>query len=517
VAILTVLFLLLPAYALFAPETSYAKEERMVDASEIVGRIKANEPVDYEHVNVSGELDLSKLEKPVAQTVKIANSTFQDDLSFEETRFEKAVNLSGSTFRGNASFSGVQFLGDSSFVGTRFQNYTTFRVSKFDGIAPFVAASFEKDVDFDYAQFGKFASFGKTRFLGNASFSNAQFQGDVIFLGALFHKDADLPFTQFARLASFFDSRFYGETNFFNSQFSGAANFVNATFSGNLTFVGVRFSSDVVFRSASFHKDAFFGLANFDGFCDFSHTTFSGPAVFAVTKFNDIAHFVKAKFERQLVLESARIYTMQLSDANFGSQSNITLKDADFTRLLVPWDVIKDRLIYDPMAYLALVKNYRNLEWRDDANDCYYRYRRLSQAQEPWGLDKLIDMVAWLSCGYGVRPSYTIFWSLAQIIIFAGIYWRGDGIRKRYSKTMLERCQAKSEGVDRGATDDEADKDEHVALSDAIHYSAMIFTNQNPSDVYSVGVHRHVAMIEGLIGWFLLGLFIVVLSGTLIR
>jgi hypothetical protein len=32
-----------------------------------------------------------------------------------------------------------------------------------------------------------------------------------------------------------------------------------------------------------------------------------------------------------------------------------------------------------------------------------------------------------------------------------------------------------------------------------------------------VGFYRHLAMEEGILGWFLLGLFVVVLSGVLIR
>jgi len=32
-----------------------------------------------------------------------------------------------------------------------------------------------------------------------------------------------------------------------------------------------------------------------------------------------------------------------------------------------------------------------------------------------------------------------------------------------------------------------------------------------------VGFYRHLAMAEGILGWFFLGLFVVVLSGVLIR
>ncbi len=139
---------------------------------------------------------------------------------------------------------------------------------------------------------------------------------------------------------------------------------------------------------------------------------FERTAFFAVTTFNDNAHFLGAKFNNDLVLESARIYSMQLDNATFGKNSKISLKDADFTRLVVPWSTIKDRLEFNGAAYLALVKNYKNLEWFDDADNCYYEYRQISLANEPWGWAKLADVITWLSCGYGVRVSYIAFWCL---------------------------------------------------------------------------------------------------------
>jgi hypothetical protein len=45
----------------------------------------------------------------------------------------------------------------------------------------------------------------------------------------------------------------------------------------------------------------------------------------------------------------------------------------------------------------------------------------------------------------------------------------------------------------------------------------MFTTSQAPVNTYPVGVYRHLAMAEGILGWFFLGLFVVVLSGVLIR
>jgi hypothetical protein len=41
---------------------------------------------------------------------------------------------------------------------------------------------------------------------------------------------------------------------------------------------------------------------------------------------------------------------------------------------------------------------------------------------------KILDGMAWISCGYGVRPRYTVFLSCILIILFALLFWMGDGI-----------------------------------------------------------------------------------------
>jgi hypothetical protein len=462
-----------------------------IQASVILDYMRAGQAVDYDGVIIEGDLNVGKRDLEVSSPVRIVNSTFRGDVFLGKAAFEKAVDMRGSTFEGNVSFTDAWFMEDASFVRSSFKRTADFRVTKIDGLAAFTGARFSEDASFTYAQVGKVASF----------------------MGAIFENDTDFNNVQFGGEATFMRSRFSKEVYFQYSKFMGVANFVGAFFGGNATFVGVRFDSDVIFRSSQFEKDAFFGLANFMGFSDFSGTRFQGLAVFAVTKFNDNARFVDASFAKQMILESARIYSIQLENTTFGPGAKISLRDADFTRLTAKWSTISGKLLYDPAAYLALVKNYQNLEWRDDANDCYYSFRRISQSQEGWGIEKVIDVVAWLSCGYGVKPLYTVIWSVTIIVIFGLVYWLGGGLKKG-SFEEAEEFYVRMSSQKRTS-----DMETHprILFADAIHYSSMMFTSQSPSNMYSIGVYRHVAMIEGLIGWFLMGLFVVVLSGLLIR
>jgi hypothetical protein len=455
-----------------------------VGASEILALIESNQAVAYDNVNVSGNLDLSRLTGPIKQPFKITNSTIFGPANLQEVTFGEILDLRGTTFRDNVSFAKAEFQGDANFAGT----------------------SFSDDTDFRFARFNRAVSFSKVRFSGVVSFANAQFDGNAIFEGSNFMGDAKFDLVQFFRPVTFMSAIFSGDASITNSQFSGTTIFMNSLFKGDANFAGTRFVSDVIFRSSRFLAGSSFGLTSFGGFSDFANVIFEDVAFFAATKFGDNAYFPDARFNKDLVLESARIYSMQLDNATFGKDSKINLKEADFTRLVIPWSTIRGRLEFNGAAYLALVKNYKNLEWFDDADNCYYQYRKISQSNEPWGWAKLADVIAWLSCGYGVRVSYTAFWCIFTIAFFGVVLWAGNGMR-RFEHVGLEV-----------PSDEEDIENQRVSLIDAMYFSvAMFTTSQAPVNNYPVGFYRHLAMLEGILGWFFLGLFVVVLAGILIR
>ncbi len=457
-----------------------------ISADEIVSKIKAGEPVDYQNIAVQGSLDLSRLDMPVKQAVTITNSRL-GLVNFAGVSFEEPVDLRSTVFENSASFAKVKFLADSKFAGARFKGATDFRYSEFGGLATFTSAQFLNDTSFGYAQF----------------------DGDAVFLGSDFVGDVDFDSAQFSKMTSFWSAKFEN-VSFLDSDFAGRTNFGYTQFKSNTVFAGTRFGNDVVFRAAQFSSNATFANANFEGLSEFNEVYFKGMAIFLITKFTDNAYFTDARFDKDLILEGARIYSMQLDNATFGDGSRIRLKDADFNRFVVRWKTIKDLLIFHGAAYQALVKNYKNLEWFDDADECYYQYRWLSQAQEPWGWTKLADITAWLSCGYGVRVSYVSFWCILTILIFGLLYWAGNGMRR-----------FEIAGVELPGNTVELKSDlqnQRTSLVDAIYFSvAMFTTSQAPVNNYPVGVYRHLAMVEGILGWFFLGLFVVVLSGVLIR
>ncbi len=264
-----------------------------------------------------------------------------------------------------------------------------------------------------------------------------------------------------------------------------------------------RFSGLSSFGDALFSEEANFNLARFSDAAYFSKAHFKDNALFGLVKFEDIVSYESTVFDSELNLKSAQISTLLLDGARFGKNSKINLKDADFKRLKAPWNEIKDRVVYDPGVYLALIDNYRVLGWPSDEDDCYYKYRRLNQAEKGFEFSKAIDVLAWLSCGYGVRPGYTVAWAVLTILAFALIFWMGDGIR-RSAKPLQGPVEENS-------------VPERVVFRNALFFSTCIFLSQGPIDFLPTGKHRYYVIVEGILGWLLLALFLVTLGRIMIR
>jgi hypothetical protein len=113
---------------------------------------------------------------------------------------------------------------------------------------------------------------------------------------------------------------------------------------------------------------------------------------------------------------------------------------------------------------------------------------------------KILDGMAWISCGYGVRPRYTVFLSCILIILFALLFWMGDGI-------VVEPLNGDIPSIA---------PQENLDFLDNIYFSAMVFTAKTQVKWYPVGVFRYLATIKSILGWLLLAPFLVTLGRTMI-
>jgi len=189
------------------PDTS-SDQRPVIQASEILAKIKRGEPVKYDGVIVVGDLDLSGLDLPkehvdrttvekrltlhyeleISSLIEITNSVVSGKLKFANAHFQKPINLSGTKFTGRyAHFRGVEFDSDADFREVKFTcQYAYFGGTKFGG-----------NVNFWGAEFGRYAYFRKATFSGDADFGRAKFNGDADFDYRQFHRDVSFKDTKF--------------------------------------------------------------------------------------------------------------------------------------------------------------------------------------------------------------------------------------------------------------------------------------------------------------------------------
>ncbi len=500
----------------------------------------------------------------VASKIQIRNSEFQGNVNFAHARLREGLDLCGCTFLQEARFKGASFSGGAGFESCSFKRYATFRDANFLDSARFQGthfsaianfgnavfdcpvhfgsarfsklctnfgeASFRDEADFTQAKFAgtanfRLTSFGRSvsfwkaifladanfqgaKFMGYASFQSAELSGNADFRGANFNEELNMEFASIQGNAIFLGSYLAKEANFFRAEFWDV-NFTGSHFQGKASFQGSCFQEDAIFEQAVFAGEAQFSDVSFLKEVDFRSVQFCKEAFFRGTQFKGTVNFSGSNFQKNLDLANAKIQVMRLFDVVFAGQ--IDLHNANFARLEVRWPTLCQHLAYDGAAYLSLTKNFRNQEWFEDADDCYYHYRRMSQSSKTlvfrekmlikinWS--KLQDAVAWISCGYGVRPRNTVFLSCFLIILFALLFWMGDGI-------VVEPLNGAGPSIA---------PPEALNFLDNIYFSAMVFTAKTQVKWFPVGIFRYLATVEASLGWLLLALFLVTLGRTMIR
>lgn len=482
-------------------------------------------------------------------TVDFSNSRFLKAVNFGATHFEKSVDFRGSKFRGCAIFASCVIEEDTIFLQTEFNeslifdgasiknvNFnnshffktTSFWHSKFN-IANFINCNFNGEVRFIEASFEEHTFFSDTVFKNSVDFANATFVKGVHFDNSEFRKGATFTWAKFISKSQFLEAAY-----FVRASFGNIATFWDTLFDGIAHFYGVNFYNDADFKNTKFNDDADFGGATFYGNAKFNHVNFERSAYFKDSLFLKNLVLVRALIQ-EIRLRDVRFFGesctsldyTQISDAEYGlkmrswDKSCIVLWDSDITQLFVDWDNIKNHIAYDPASYLMLAKNLRDSGKFGEADDCYYQYRDLNlklriksllgafreKKQEKWKqyqhkqqvrfVDRkksrflpliclknfyciFIDCLEYLFYGYGVRPFRAIPFSFCVILIFSLIFLRINGAYDTQS------------------------------ITNAINNSTIAFISNSRSIKWD---SMHIlALIEGLIGWLLMALFLVTLG-----
>ena len=405
------------------------------------------------YIIVRGDLNLSKLDLPTKH-VNRTHFFLIEILDLSET-----PKVIASPIRINDSiFDGFVYFNNSIFNEmTDFSGSNFTRDAYFRGATAFSNATFSTDAFFNKATFNKNADFIGTSF-NNVDFNNAIFRGDAQFYGARF------------KSALFIKANFSEDTQFGEATF-GMTWFDEATFNGNASFDGAKFEN-AFFPKATFNRCVIFGNAIFSQNAGFSEVTFSKNALFLGTNFSGDTRFDGARFKNAF-----------FSRATFGGY-------------FFGWNDIKNALTCDEVTYLKLIKNFKDHGQFDDADDCYYTYRSRYMKGPS-------DYLAKITCGFGVRWVQTIYFGIFWLLFFGLIYFLMIVAQCHFNKYIIIK-----------------------QLLNSFWFSAMVLLSV-PSELYpkKIDIYKeytskikyHLPILERLIGWGVLILFINTLSREMLH
>ena len=116
--------------------------QEVIPAEKLLAQIESHQPIYYDSVLVSGDLDLQSLPGAiVTNSFALTNSTIIN-ATFDGVTFAKDAVFWGTSF-GNASFYKASFLGMADLANTSFQQ-ASFGEASFSGPAVFDEAWFQR-------------------------------------------------------------------------------------------------------------------------------------------------------------------------------------------------------------------------------------------------------------------------------------------------------------------------------------------------------------------------------------
>jgi hypothetical protein len=524
-----------------------------VRSSEIITQIENGQSIDYSNRVIEGDLIFGKVANEhniLNSEIKIENCTIMGMVDFRGTTFKNRVNLVANKFNGivladrstqfnqSAIFFNSNFSDIVSFQYSNFNNMVSFANSKFSG-ANFRDVQFKFDAIFRNCTFNSFSYFNNAFFWGNADFEGSKFNEKASFYLTTFKKDASfrnlnsnksLTFekARFNGLAEFPDAKFDISTwsfcnfknsaNFNDAYFKNIAFFRVANFEEQADFEISHFLDDAVFTGCIFNKSAKFGSSEFKKIADYSDAKFKDSAEFIGVSFYGDSKFNNTQFNGDLSFE----------DANFAGYLYLT--KAKYSKIYIRWNNIY-KLGYDDAAYISLLENFKKLGMLEDADSCYYDYRKERRGQN-WTLTTQTGMLGTLDepfrktvdyfldalYAYGVDPLRPIYYSLIIIVLFA-ILWRAAGIGKPFGGDGKRIHTDKMLIL----------KEEMLSLKEPFIFSILVFISaakflvettmpKIPDDLEkSVPWSKYVFSIERILAGLLLALFFLAVSRTIVR
>lgn len=459
--------------------TEYNKIDTEVNAEDILKHIENNDDINLTNCIIVGEFNISNIKLktvPNPSFYELLNKGYSkeelvyDGLNEKSSEVESNITIKNSIFEKSLNFSNVHFENFVSCEGATFRD-VNFKGASFSNPADFYNTTFGNSANFSFANFIYSANFDETTFGDSADFRSANF-GNYVNLN---DSTEESIFRVIRRSADF---------NW--ASFGDGASFTETDLGDYADFTGANFGNSANFCSANFGNSANFIITNFGDFANFWGV-----------EFGDSAHF---------------------DGANFGNYANfLNIHFTDNIEFYGP-DTSKN-IFTDGKSLELFIKNYNSEARYEDADNIYYNYRRYSQDRKSLlSLSKWIDIISWITCGYGLKPSRTLYFGGFVVLLFSIIYAKGPTIyltKSRNKETFL-RFYWQGPGIIR--KEEKYDNQHHgISFRDAFYFSMNTFTTVGYGNWYPKESFRKWATFEGLLGWITLGIFMATLTNVMIR
>ncbi len=208
--------------------------------------------------------------------------------------------------------------------------------------------------------------------------------------------------------------------------------------------------------------------------------------------------------------------------------TKISLNGTDFEEMHVNWNSLKHVLDYNSFVYTKLIKNFRSLEQFDDADDVFYEYKEQRRIND----GGLWNYLLWITCGYGVRPLRAIAVGLVvMLIIFPIIYLlMGISLINAFEISCVSFISGYNhQFVGSELTNPIESMKRWLSTHDRIFKFCMNLKRRLNRDwiIKLIMNLKRIAnptklvmffmIVESIVGWLILGLFIVTLVNVIIR
>lgn len=350
--------------------------------------------------------------------------------------------------------------------------------------------------------------------------STVDLQHSIFYKGVFFHGN------YLEKKSNFNDTTHLEHSVFFRTTFKGSAEFYNVEFLEGLTLTEIQFDGVCNFSHSNFHstniiipclgftdvlcKDAaYFGSSKFDGVADFSNSQFLRTAEFTGATFRFVK-FIQTKFD-YLGLKWEQIENHKLLfgeiifSQSFSPDPVITIEK--FNKYFLSRDdatLSEKHRQYDILKAI-FIKQGDHVS----ADRCFYEWKQVERKQSPLNLNpenwivKLFHYLNWLSCGYGVKPLRTLLFSAIIIFVFAVIYTFLDPtVNLSFSSPRFLFS-----GMHSLITQ----------FTQHLQFSFTTFMNFGSEIIISHRAGHSLFLIERLLGWFTLLLFVTTYTRIMLR